>query len=139
LRSQSGSESHVEHDHCWSEQNDESRRALADLFDYDRRKSREHEEAARTNSIANAAPVTLGRALLVFLLTEEIPTLAIALSLQLAFNYSALLHYGEAFGLQHRNVITVDFEARRLHCVVETLEKDWSNFVSLLSSALPFF
>ena len=125
---------------------------LARFFDVDRRRAEQAAAAAAAaaetpppvTSMASAAPTTLPRALLVFLLTEELPMIFIALSLQAAFNYTARSQYAAAFGLSNAfyhpygDVVSLDFNARSTSCVAELLRGDVSAILSTLSSLLPF-
>ena len=117
---------------------------LARFFDVDRRRAEESRAALAkpppVTSIASAAPITLPRALLVFLLAEELPMIFISLSLQAAFNYTAFVHFGKAFALSNDATAVVgrDYDSRRFGCVVGLLESDVSALLATLSSFVPF-
>ena len=88
----------------------------------------------------------LGRALLVFLFTEELPTFFITLSMALAFNYAAILKFASDFAVDTPSaVFAFDFNARSVRCVLSffkngelLLSDHLSHAVQIFSSFLPF-
>jgi hypothetical protein len=103
-------------------------------------------------AVVAAAPTTsLARALVIFLLVEELPTLALTLCLQSVFNYAALSTYPRDFGLERTAasgsgsgsssafaVVAVEYDARAVECLKELLAQEASAFISTLSSFAPF-
>jgi len=98
------------------------------------------EVIAQQSSISSSSPVEIWNALLVFVLTEEIPVIVISLALQASFNYCALLQYGDAFGVSHDHstVYSKDYDSRKIECIIRMFQSDVSSFLSGLSSFVPF-
>ena len=98
----------------------------------------------KQSTISSSSPVEIGNALLVFIMTEEIPVIIISLALQVAFNYTALLQYGTAFGVSDANydsssaVYAKDAHSRDFNCVLGNFESELSSMLSFLSSFVPF-
>lgn len=116
--------------------------ASASLADHGPFQEAKLEQEVRTqqSSIMSATPISLGKALLVFLLTEELPTMILAMAFQTSFNYTALLYFQQDFALSndHLSVVSKDFHSRSVHCELEFFKYDVSAKLSDLSSLVPF-
>ena len=87
----------------------------------------------------SSSPITIPSALLVFLLSEEVPTILLTASLQMCFNYVALLEYSSSFGATNADIVSLDYNARKIECVWQIVEKDVSGLISSLSSFIAFW
>ena len=99
------------------------------------------DKVAAQQSITSAAPMTsLWRAIVVFMLTEEIPVLAVSLAFQVSLNYMCLLRYNDVFGIRDDFdlVYEKDYNGRRIACVWYSFTQDVSGVLSTLSSFVPF-
>ena len=84
-----------------------------------------------------------GNALLSFLLTQAYVVVVLMWMLMLMANYTIYLFYADEFALRREypaslRVMALDFEARKMECVVEDLMRQVSKFASLLTTILPF-
>lgn len=94
---------------------------------------------AKKNSLANSAPTSLPKALLIFLLSEEIPTILITLAIQLAYNYTILVEYRDSFGIAtDAEVPKREYDSRSMSCVWELFESDLSGKINAMSSFFAF-
>ena len=94
---------------------------------------------AKKNSLTNSAPTSLPRALLIFLLSEEIPTVLLTVAIQLSYNYFLLYEYRDSFGIADEMEIPQrEYDSRSILCVWELFSSDLSGKINALSSFFAF-
>ena len=68
----------------------------------------------KKDSLSSTAPTSLPHALLIFLLSEEFPTILLTFAFQMCYNYMCLVEYKDSFGIVDQNdVPTREYESRR--------------------------
>ncbi len=77
--------------------------------------------------------------MVVFFLSEELPTILLTVAIQMAFNMTVIAEYSDAFGVSDVSSIPQqEYNARRVECIWELFQSDVSGFINGMSSFFAF-